>query len=142
MNVQILQAPAFRIEGIWPSIRPGVLDALDESHGEVEPGWILAQLLQGTWTLWVGLIEDEAKGFTITEPLHTAKGTWLNVLFTWSEAGLGAHLMKHGFAALEAHARQNNMRGIKMFSSRKGFKKAAPALGMTPRFVEYVKEFT
>lgn len=140
--ISLIPLPPHNVAAIWQRLLPGIEKALLESHNEVTAEGTYNALMNGHWLLWLGLVDGELMGVTITELLTSARGTWLNVLFTYSDAPIATHLMQHGIKILESHARSLGLRGVKMLSSRKGFGRVARSLGMKQRFVEYINDFS
>jgi hypothetical protein len=142
MTPSLIPVPPHQLSSIGPVVEARLADALEESFGEVTMDDIRARLSAGDWLLWLGIVDGELRGVTVTELIPTPRGTWLNILFTHSSAPLRTRLMEHGYRILTSYAKSIGCRGVKMYSGRKGFERAARSLGMRPRFIEYVDEFT
>jgi hypothetical protein len=123
----------------WPVIKEGLQKSLDASHNERGAEEVMGMLGDGRWHLFmVYNDEGEYQGFTMVEPLHTQKGTWLNIPFGYSEGSYDS--VKAIFAHIEEEAKRQGCLGVKIISSRKGYERWANRLGYKKRYVEYVKE--
>jgi hypothetical protein len=137
----LFHVEAHLVPALWERLAPGLVESIAESEGYVSLEQVRQNLATGHWLLWVSQVDAKMAGFTVTEFHQTARGAYLNLLFTWIDPGARGVAWQQGIERLEGFARSLGLAGIKFYSSRRGYEKRAPAFGYRRGLVEWVKEF-
>lgn len=138
----ILNVPPALIGNFWHLVEPGLEEAIKQSRGEASCKVVREGLEVGHNILLLALDpEGRYLGFAIIEPLHTARGFWVNVVFAWLDpAARHTDAVAAGFRHIRHMAKNLGALGVKAFSARPGMARLVRRLGMKQRFVEYVLE--
>ncbi len=117
-------------------IREGLEAAIAKSGDYVSVGQVFQGLQFGDNVLYMFWEEDTSMylGFGISELLHTANGTWINVPFAYAKDDMYMEF----FSYLSEIAVENGMTGVKFVSSREGFSKKAKEFGWKKGFTEWI----
>jgi hypothetical protein len=138
-SIRVSPVPPELVNAVWLDVLPFLVDALDVSDNEVTIAHAHQQCLHSQWDLWVTTRGEDLVGFVMLEPLWSAKGMWVNIVY----AGYGKDLeaVNATMARIEEVARSCGSHGVKYISSDRRFGSFAKRKGYRERYREYVKEF-
>lgn len=138
-SLRINPIPPQLVDAVWLDVLPFLADAIDVSDNEVTLGQTHQQCINGEWDLWVATRGQSLVGFCILEPLWSAKGMWVNIVFAGFDKDL--EILNSVLARIEQVAEATGAHGVKYISADTRFGSFAKRKGYRERYREYVKEF-
>ena len=138
-SLRINPIPPQLVNAVWIDALPFLVEAIDNSDNEVTVAYVHQQCINGVWDMWVATRGDSLVGFTILEPLWSAKGMWVNIVFAGFDKDL--RVMNKVLRRIEEVAESTGACGVKYISADRRFGSYAERKGYRERYREYVKEF-
>lgn len=129
------------VPALWPVLREGFAEARDKGHGEFSDERIEALATLGTWTVYVVLGEKEelTGAILVAESWIEDKEFWVEIPYGFSKLVQPA-VTEETFDELDRiYKDREEYRGIRFFSGRRGWARAARRMNFKKGLVQWVR---
>ena len=135
--IELVWVEPNELHDYWDHVRQGLMK-VQEAGDDWIPEDVYKSIKDGLSQLHIGYIEDQYKGFIVTQQIPSYKGLKLHIWAVYSEGKSEEHLLDLALPQVEQWAINIKAHKITFSSKRKGWIKNQ--LGFKPTVTFYEKE--